>query len=81
MYFVLDDELKRGIIQLTDDHLLHQELTSIGLRQNPSREAYLLETKDDIKHRLGRSPDRADATALARYGLRLEAEKQKVKFM
>jgi phage terminase large subunit len=81
MYFVLDDELKRGVIQLADDHLLHQELTSIGLRQNPTSEAYHLESKDDIKQRLGRSPDRADATALARYGLRLEAEKEKVKFM
>lgn len=81
MYFVLDDELKKGSIQLTDDHLLHQELTSIGLRQNTTSEAYLLESKDDIKARLGRSPDRADATALARYGVRLEAEKQKKKLL
>lgn len=77
MYFVLDDELKKGSIKLADDFLLHQELTSIGLRQNTSSEAYLLESKDEIKQRLGRSPDRADATALARYGARLEARKSR----
>ncbi len=81
MYFVLDDELKHGDIKLLDDHLLHQELTTIGLRHNAATEAYLLESKDDIRSRLGRSPDRADATALARYGLRLEGEKLKKKLM
>ena len=72
MYFVLDDELKRGVITLADDAMLHQELASVRLKMNASTEAYLLESKDDIKSRLGRSPDRADATALARYGVKLQ---------
>jgi hypothetical protein len=59
---------------LLDDRKLIQELTAIKLRQLTGSEAYYLESKDDLKKRLGRSPDRADATALARYAVKL-AEK------
>ncbi len=75
MYFNLDDELKRSQIKLLDDHKFHQEITAIRIHSMGS-EKYLLENKDDLKKRLGRSPDRADATVLARYGLRLEERKR-----
>jgi hypothetical protein len=71
MYFGLDEELKKNEIRLCDDTRLHQELCSVRLRHDITSEAYMLESKDDIRRRLGRSPDRADATALARYALRL----------
>ncbi|MDP4220841.1 MAG: hypothetical protein Q8916_13965 [Bacteroidota bacterium] len=76
MYFALDEELKKKQIKLLDDRKLHQEITALRLRQSENREAYLLEDKSDLVRRLGRSPDRADATALARYGLRLEGKRQ-----
>lgn len=81
MYFLLDDELKKKEIRLISDSKLHQEITAVRLRPLDGREAYLLESKDDLKKRLSRSPDKADATVLARYGLRLEERKHKLKFM
>jgi hypothetical protein len=78
MYFLLDDELKKKEIKLLDDHKLHQEIAAVRIHHGGDK--YLLENKDDIKKRLGRSPDRADATALARYGLKLEARGKLSKF-
>ncbi len=76
MYFNLDDELKRCHIKLLDDHKFHQEITAVRIHSLGS-EKYLLEDKNDLKKRLGRSPDRADATVLARYGLKLEEIRKK----
>jgi len=73
MYFNIDDELKRGVIRLVDDDKLHQELASVRLRFTENRTAYSLEPKELLRGRLGRSTDRADATVLARYGLKLAA--------
>jgi phage terminase large subunit len=72
MYFVLEEELRRGEISITNDKELHQELIAPRLKIAPGG-AYALEEKSAITSRLGRSPDKADATALARYGLRLTA--------
>jgi phage terminase large subunit len=69
LYFLLEEELRREQIALIDDRELLQELTSVQLRA--SKEKYLLESKEHLRKRLGRSPDKADATCLARYALRL----------
>lgn len=78
MYFNLDDELKRSQIKLLDNRKLHQEITAI--RIETSGEKYLLENKEDIRKRLGRSPDRADATVLARYALKLKERESRYLF-
>lgn len=72
IYFNLDDELKKSKIKLLDDRKLHQELTALRLRPQVNNDMYYLEPKEDLKNRLGRSPDRADATALARYAVKLK---------
>jgi phage terminase large subunit len=69
LYFLLEEELRRGAISLIHDRELLQEITAVRLRN--SKEKYLLESKEHLKRRLGRSPDKADATCLARYALRL----------
>jgi phage terminase large subunit len=69
LYFLVEEELRREKIALLDDKELLQELTSVRLRN--SKDKYLLEDKSALKQRLGRSPDKADATCLARYALRL----------
>ncbi len=69
LYFLIEEELRREKIRLLDDRELLQELTAVRLRT--IKQKYLLESKEDLKRRLGRSPDKADATCLARYALRL----------
>jgi phage terminase large subunit len=81
MYFVLEEELRTGSIKLLDDHEQTQELTSLRLTTVSGSGAYALEEKDMLKKRLGRSPDKADATALARYGLRLERYAKRARFI
>jgi phage terminase large subunit len=76
MYFVLEEELRERSIMLLDDTDLHQELAAIRLTTSENGLTYRMEDKLLIRKRLGRSPDRADATALARYAVRLEAYKK-----
>jgi hypothetical protein len=78
MYFLLYDELLKGEIQLLDFPVLHREISAIRLDVAKTMNgAYKLEEKTATKLRLGRSPDYADATVLARYALRLkEIEKR-----
>ncbi len=71
MYYNLFDELHAKKIRLLDDDKLHAELRSIRMSDSDN-ERYYLEKKDNIRKRLGRSPDRADATALARYAPLIE---------
>ena len=74
MYFLLHDELLSGEIQLIDFKRFHQELSSIQLDVSKATNgAYKMEDKELTRRRLGRSPDYAAATALARYALRLQA--------
>ncbi len=77
MYFVLESELRKDEIHLLNDDLLLQELSGLRLNFSESHSAYQFELKTDLARRLGRSPDRADATALARYGLRIGKKDQK----
>jgi phage terminase large subunit len=73
MYFLIEEELRDGEIQLLDDDELHRELAAPRLQFNENATKYVLEKKELVKRRLGRSPDRADATVLARYAMHLEA--------
>ncbi len=81
MYFLLSKELLAGTLQLIDHKKFHQELSSIRLDVVKNSTAYKMEDKALTKQRLGRSPDFADATALARYALRLHKRAKSVKFM
>ncbi len=80
MYFLLENELRNGAIKLLDDKELQQELTTMRLKVGPTGN-YLIEEKSLITARLGRSPDKSDATALARYGLRLAEYQNQPKFI
>jgi len=55
-------------LALPSDRLLVPEITSIRWRESPR--GIKIEDKDDIKKRLGRSPDRAEAVALLLKALR-----------
>lgn len=69
LYFLIEEELRKQRISLVDDGELFQELTLVRLRA--SKEKYMLEGKEQLRSRIGRSPDKADATCIARYALRL----------
>ena len=64
MYWRLRDKLERGKIAIPRLPELWEELTAIRWSVN-SQGKILLEPKDDTRKRLGRSPDLADAVALA----------------
>lgn len=66
MYFTLEYWLRHGGLELVDDKGLHQELASTRIKPNFTN-GYQLEERS-VAMRLGRSPDTADATALAVYG-------------
>lgn len=67
MYFALEADLRSGAIQLQPDVELESELTAPRILFDEATGKYLLEPKSAIKARLGLSPDKADALALARY--------------
>jgi hypothetical protein len=67
MYYHISEELRRGELRLLDDNKLLEELASVRLSESSERDTYYLEKKKFVKARLARSPDRADATCLARY--------------
>jgi hypothetical protein len=77
MFFVLHQELIDGKILLRDFPLMHRELSAIRLDISAQNGSYKMEPKTDIVKRLGRSTDYADATALARYALRLHAQEKR----
>lgn len=60
--------LGSGLIALPRDDRLFDELAGIQWRVNSSGKVQL-EAKDDTRARLGRSPDRADAVAMAFHGV------------
>ena len=63
-FYHLATELERGRVALPADEKLFDELLQIKARTN-SVGKLQLESKDDLRVRLGRSPDRADALAQA----------------
>src|SRR6266571_7705036 len=64
LYWTLREALERGRLALPEDDELVADLSAIryGFDQ---RGRIVLESKDDVRARLGRSPDRADAVVLA----------------
>ena len=81
MYFLLSEELHDGAILLLDHKRFHQELSSIRLDVPKNGTGYKMEDKSLTKQRIGRSPDFADATALARYALKLRVHQKTSKFL
>lgn len=63
MYGVLREWLKEQPACLPDDEAMQADLCAARYSYT-SKSQYKLESKDDLKKRLGRSPDRADALAL-----------------
>jgi hypothetical protein len=66
MWWALREALLAGDISLPTDAKLKGDLTTVKYRYD-SRGRILIEPKDDIKKRLGRSPDRGDAIAIANW--------------
>jgi len=59
----LRNQLRDGKIAIPDDEELRTELLAVKYKFRSGR--ILIEPKDDIKERIGRSPDKLDALALA----------------
>jgi hypothetical protein len=59
MWWQLREDLRNGVIGLPHDPELFRELTIVQFRDEDR--TVVIESKDDIRKRLGRSPDRADA--------------------
>lgn len=66
MYWVLRDAIKNKEIKLIDDKELINQLSSIKYSYT-SKGQIKIESKDDMKKRGLKSPDKADATAIAWY--------------
>ena len=64
MYWTLRERLEEGAISLADNDELMADLAAIRYFFTAQGKIQL-ETKDEVRRRLGRSPDRADAVALA----------------
>jgi hypothetical protein len=60
------DQPGGSVVQLPNDAALKADLCSVRFKITP-RGTVLLESKDEIRKRIGRSPDRADAVVLAWY--------------
>lgn len=59
-YWNLRDRLERGEVALPPDEMLFDELLALRWRPTPDGKVQL-ESKEELKGRIGRSPDRADA--------------------
>lgn len=66
LHFIFRDWLRDGGAIPTNDQRLHGELVAPKYRMD-ARNRYQVEKKDDVKKRLRRSPDRADACMLSTY--------------
>lgn len=66
MWWALREALQAGELSLPDDRKLAADLTTVKFSYD-SRGRVKLEAKDEIKRRLGRSPDRGDALAIANW--------------
>ncbi len=63
-YWTLRRRLEDGTLALPPDDELFDELLAIRWRPTPEGKVRI-EAKDDLKARLGRSPDKADAVVMA----------------
>jgi len=65
MHWQLREDLRRGLVGLPDDPALIEELVMATYQVRSGK--VVLESKDDIKKRLGRSPNRSDAVVYANW--------------
>ena len=63
-YWYMREQIEAGHVGLPSDDYLIDELLSVRWRSTPDGKIRI-EPKDEIKGRLGRSPDRADAVTMA----------------
>ena len=68
MWMQAGDEFDKGRVKLGDDYILNGQLSSVKFNYTGNGKIQV-EAKDDIKKRLGRSPDRADAFVMGLYAL------------
>jgi hypothetical protein len=66
MWWGLREALQASDLSLPDDRKLAADLTNVKFSYD-SRGRIKLEAKDEIKKRIGRSPDRGDALAIANW--------------
>lgn len=66
MWWALREALQAGDLALPEDRKMAADLTNVKFSYD-SRGRIKLESKDEIKKRLGRSPDRGDALAIANW--------------
>lgn len=78
MWFHARNEMVKGNVEVPDDDMLKEELAEVKYHYKLSGQI-ILEPKDDVKDRLGRSPDRADAFVLATWGLQYVIETHRKK--
>ena len=64
MFWTLADKFKAGEIQIPNDKLLLKQLTDIKKKPLNRYDQIIIESKDEMKQRGLKSPDRADALAL-----------------
>jgi len=69
MWFHAQEELRCGKVNIPDDSDLIQEIEEMKYFTNKKGKIQI-ESKDDIKERIGRSPDKADAWVLLVWGLK-----------
>lgn len=69
MWFYALEQARMGHLSIPADDYLTEELLEVQYLINPKTGKTQLENKEDIKERLGRSPDRADAFIQAVWGL------------
>ena len=67
MYWELALEFKDGTIDIPNEKLLLKQITDIKLKDPTRVDQILIESKESMKHRGQKSPDRADALALCFY--------------
>jgi hypothetical protein len=68
MWIMAGDEFDKGRVKLGDDYVLNGQLSSVKFRFTGNGKMQA-EGKDDVKKRLGRSPDRADAFVMGLHAL------------
>ena len=64
-YWLLREDMRRGDIEVKDHPLLKKDLTNI--RYTSDEKIIKVEAKDELKKRLGRSPDYGDALSMANW--------------
>lgn len=71
MYLLLEKEMRSQNIRVLYDKELQRELCCQKILAHKQSETIKIEDKRLIKKRIGRSPNKADATAIARYASRV----------